>query len=66
MDAIERVRAEHPFELRELDVERDLQPGDPRRGAYGVAIPVVEIDGELAFRTEVDVAAFTRLIAAEP
>jgi glutaredoxin len=68
VDAIERVRVAHPFELRELDVDRDLAPGDPRHGAYGVAIPVVEIDGELVFRTEVDVAAFTRMVvqATEP
>ena len=40
-----QVRAEVPFEIREVDIT-----GDPDlEGAYRERIPVVEIDGEEAF-----------------
>jgi glutaredoxin len=51
--AIEALRAERSFELREVDVS--LDPALQRR--YGERIPVVEIDGEEAFELGVDAAA---------
>jgi glutaredoxin len=48
--AIEAVRAEREFELREVDVS--LEPDLNR--SYGERIPVVEIEGEEAFRFHVD------------
>jgi glutaredoxin len=50
--AVEAVRSEHPFALREVDVSTD--PVLNRR--YGALIPVVEIDGEEAFHYQVDPA----------
>jgi len=47
---IEAVRAEHGFELTEVDVT--LDPRLARR--YGERIPVVEVDGEEAFEYHVD------------
>jgi hypothetical protein len=47
---VERVRAEVPFELRELDIEQD----DALLRAYLERIPVVEIDGEEVFEFFVD------------
>jgi len=42
---VERVRAEHPFELREVDVS--LDPVLHRE--YGERIPVLALDGEELF-----------------
>jgi hypothetical protein len=42
---VERVRAERPFELREVDVT--LDPTLNRE--YGERIPVLELDGEELF-----------------
>jgi len=42
---VERVRAEHPFELREVDVS--LDPHLNRE--YGERIPVLALDGEELF-----------------
>jgi len=47
---VERVRAEHPFELREVDVS--LDPVLFRE--YGERIPVLELDGEELFEFHVD------------
>jgi glutaredoxin len=47
---VERVRAEHPFELREVDVS--LDPVLFRE--YGERIPVLELDGEELFVFHVD------------
>jgi glutaredoxin len=47
---IDAARADHSFELREVDVSID--PGLHRE--YGERIPVVEIDGEEAFELHVD------------
>ena len=44
-EVVERVRAEHPFELREVDVS--LDPGLNRE--YGERIPVLSLNGEELF-----------------
>jgi glutaredoxin len=49
-EAIESVRSEHPFELREVDIS--LDPLLHRR--LGERIPVVELDGEELFELHVD------------
>ncbi len=49
---VEQVRAERPFELREVDVS--LDPVLHRR--LGERIPVLEVDGEEAFEYRVDAA----------
>ena len=51
--AVERVRAEHPFELEEVDIS--LDPVLHRR--YGERIPVLALEGEELFDYVVDEAA---------
>ena len=51
--ALEEVRAERPFDLREVDVS--LDPVLHR--AYGERIPVVELEGEELFEYHVEPAA---------
>jgi glutaredoxin len=51
-EVVERVRARHPFELREVDVS--LDPELYRE--YGERIPVLEVDGEELFEFHVDEA----------
>jgi glutaredoxin len=55
---VERVRAEHPFELREVDVSLDPELNQ----AYGARIPVLEVDGEEVFEFFVDAAELRRRI----
>jgi len=50
---VERVRARHPFELREVDVT--LDPNLFRE--YGERIPVLAVDGEELFEYFVEEAA---------
>ena len=52
-DLLLRVRAEAPFELREIDIERD----DELFKRYLERIPVVSLNGEELFELEVDEAA---------
>jgi len=56
---VERVRAEHPFELREVDVS--LDPVLLRE--YGERIPVLELDGEELFEFHVEEAALVQRVA---
>jgi len=49
-EVVERVRAEHPFELREVDVSLDVELSR----VYGERIPVLELDGEELFEFHVD------------
>ena len=44
-EVVERVRAEHPFDLHEVDVS--LDPGLNRE--YGERIPVLSLNGEELF-----------------
>ena len=55
---VERVRAGHPFELREVDVSLDPE----LNRAYGERIPVLELDGEELFEFFVDEAELGRRI----
>jgi glutaredoxin len=57
-EVLERVRARHPFVLRERDIDAD--PALLR--AYLERIPVVTIDGMEAFELFVDEAELERLI----
>jgi glutaredoxin len=56
--AIDAVRAERPFELREVDVSLD----PVLHARYGERIPVVEVDGVEAFELGVDAAELAKLV----
>ncbi len=58
-EVLERVRADVPFSLREIDIESD----DRLQRAYVERIPVVTIDGVEAFEFYVDEAELTRRVA---
>jgi glutaredoxin len=55
---VERVRAEHPFELREVDVSLDPE----LNREYGERIPVLELDGEELFEFHVDEAVLVQRV----
>jgi len=57
-EVVERVRAAHPFELRQVDVS--LDPGLHRE--YGERIPVLELEGEELFEFHVDEAELVRRV----
>ena len=57
-EVIERVRADHPFDLREVDVS--LDPELYRE--YGERIPVLELDGEELFEFHVEEAALVERV----
>jgi glutaredoxin len=52
-ETVERVRAEHPFELVEVDVSLDAR----LQRRYGERIPVLALDGEELFEFHVDADA---------
>ena len=54
-----RVRADAPFELTEIDIERD----DELFKRYLERIPVVSLDGEELFELFVDEAALRRRLS---
>jgi glutaredoxin len=58
-DILLRVRAETPFELREIDIERD----DELFKRYLERIPVVSLNGEELFELFVDEAALRRRLS---
>jgi glutaredoxin len=60
LEAILAERSRTPFELQEVDVSDD----DALELAYGLRIPVVEVDGIERFETEVDPAGFAAIVRA--
>ena len=58
-EALLRVRSEAPFELLEIDIERD----DELFKRYLERIPVVCLDGEELFEFHVDEAALRRRLS---
>jgi len=58
-EVLERVRAEHPFELLERDIEHD----ERLLRAYLERIPVVTLDGEELFELAVDEAVLRARLA---
>ena len=59
--ALDRVRAEVPFDLEERDITQD----DALHRAYLVRIPVVCLDGEELFEYHVDEAVLRARLGAE-
>ena len=57
---VERVRAEHPFELQQVDIT--LDPALNR--LYGERVPVLALDGEELFDFRVDGDALRVRLAA--
>jgi glutaredoxin len=57
-EVVECIRAEHPFELREVDVSLDPE----LHRDYGERIPVLELDGEELFEFHVDAAELARRV----
>ena len=55
-ETVATVRAQHPFELEEVDVSTD--PGLYR--AYGERIPVLELDGDELFEFHVNADELAR------
>ncbi|MFN2545108.1 MAG: glutaredoxin family protein [Actinomycetota bacterium] len=55
---LEAARARTPFELEEVLIDGD----DDLERAYGLRVPVVEIDGQEAFEYEVDPSQLARLL----
>ena len=58
-EALERVRADAPFELREIDIEGD----EELFKRYLERIPVVCLDGEELFEYHVDEATLRRRLS---
>ena len=56
---LEAARSGAPFELEEVFIDGD----DALEHAYGLRVPVVEIDGEEQFEYEVDPARLSQLLA---
>ena len=57
-DLLMAERQRTPFDLEEVSIEHD----EALELAYGVRVPVVEIDGREVFEFEVDAAELTRLV----
>jgi hypothetical protein len=60
-DAVAAVRAEHPFELDEVDVSIDAE----LHRRYGERIPVVVVDGEELLEGHVDAGELARRLQSE-
>ncbi len=60
-EALERVRAAHPFELAVVDL--DVEATAEKRAAYTPEVPVIELDGRKIMKYRVDEARLVRLLA---
>lgn len=58
---LERIRAEHPFELAIIDLDREA-PAE-KRERYDWEVPVVELDGRKIMKYRIDEARLLRLLA---
>jgi glutaredoxin len=59
LEVIERVRAEHPFELLKVDIDADKRLSE----LHGERIPVVLVDGEEKFVYRVEEESLMRMVA---
>jgi glutaredoxin len=60
---IERVRADVPFSLAIVDLDREA-PAE-KRAAYDWDVPVIELDGRKIMKHRVDEVRLRRLLAME-
>jgi hypothetical protein len=59
---LEEVQRTRPFELRVVDIDAELRPGDARFSTYTLEVPVVEVNGRKAFKYRVDPEALERTL----
>jgi len=59
-EALERVRAAHPFDLTVVDLDTEAPP--EKKAAYDIEVPVVELDGRKIMKYRVDEARLLRLL----
>ncbi len=59
---VEGVRAEEPFELVVIDLDREAPP--EKRAAYDWEVPVVELEGRKIAKYRVDAERLLRLLRA--
>lgn len=52
-DVVERVQENHPFKLEQVDISKDSQ----LLGKYGERIPLIWVDGKMAFKFRIDEGA---------
>jgi glutaredoxin len=64
LDELRRLREQHPFELRVLDLDREAS--DAKRAAYDHEVPVIELDGRKIMKYRVDAARLLRLLSIDP
>jgi hypothetical protein len=57
---LERLRADHPFELTVIDLDREAPP--EKRALYDWEVPVMELDGRKIMKYRVDEARLLRLL----
>jgi hypothetical protein len=62
LEALQRIRAERPFELESVDIEGDAEL--TRR--YGERIPVVHVSGIPTFEYRVDEDELRQILSAVP
>jgi glutaredoxin len=58
--AIERVRAQHPFDLTLVDLDTEASP--EKLAAYTFEVPVLELSGRKIMKLRVDEARLLRLV----
>jgi glutaredoxin len=61
LEALDRVRARYPFELRVVDLDR--QATAAQRSAYDWEVPVVELDGRTIMKYRIDEPRLERLLS---
>ena len=58
--AIDRVRAQHPFDLEIVDLDTEASP--EKLAAYDQEVPVLELSGRKIMKFRVDEARLLRLV----
>jgi glutaredoxin len=59
-EALERVRASHPFDLTVVDLDTEAPP--EKKAAYDIEVPVVELEGRKIMKYRVDEGRLLRLL----
>jgi glutaredoxin len=62
LEALERVRAERPFELESVDIEGDAE----LMSRYAERIPVVHVSGIPTFEYRIDENELRQIVSAVP
>ncbi len=60
LKVVETLKSTHSFDLKQVDIDTEMDGKDPRHSRFAVEIPVVEVDGSEVYTARTDASCLAQ------